>query len=116
MAGRVRSKQLNGELQVLRDVPLPEEPVTYPHELSLPGQWILVGVAAVVPVQPDGDKTTWPNMWSQKHWKEKMQRAAKRVACILAANGALKLSCCCLFCPDEYLSAEHLMGPNVSSS
>jgi hypothetical protein len=111
VTGRVRYNQLDGELQVMRDVPLPEEPVTYPHELSLPGQWILVGVAAVVPVQPFGNKTKWPNMWNLKHWKEKMQRAAKRVVCILAANGAHNLSCCCLFCTDEYLSADHLLGP-----
>jgi hypothetical protein len=108
VTGRVRYNQLDGELQVLRDVPLPEEPVTYPHELSLPGQWILVGLAAVVSVQPAGSKNKWPNMWSLNHWKEKMQRPAKRVACILAANGILNLSCWCLICTDEYLSAEHL--------
>ena len=83
----------------------------YPQELSFPGQWILVGVAAAVPAQPGGDRTKWPNMWSHRQWKEKMQRVARQVACILEANDALNLSCCCLFCPDEYLSAEHLMGP-----
>mmetsp|Transcript_114952 Transcript_114952/g.371632 ORF Transcript_114952/g.371632 Transcript_114952/m.371632 type:complete len:435 (-) Transcript_114952:119-1423(-) len=49
-------------------------------------------------------------MWSHRHWKEKMERAARRVAYIVEANGALN-SCRCFLCPSQSLSAEHLLGP-----
>ena len=72
VGGRVRYNHLDGELQVLRDVPMPEAPVIYPQELSLSGQWIIVCAAAVVPARPGGNRATWSNMWSHWHWKDKM--------------------------------------------
>ena len=77
--GRVRYNHLDGELQVLRDVPMPEALVTHPRDLSVSGQWILVCAAGVVAAQPGGDRTTWPNMWSPWHWKQRMHRVVRRV-------------------------------------
>jgi hypothetical protein len=112
VGGQVRYNYLDGELQVMRDVPLPLESVTYPQQLSVPGQWLIVGMAAVVPVQPGADKTKWPNMWgSVKTWKDKMEQVAQKVVSILQANGAHNLNCLCWLCENECLSVEHLLGP-----
>jgi hypothetical protein len=108
--GRVAYNYLDGEIRVLREVPLPTESEIYPHKLSVSGQWIIVGAAVVVPVQPAGDRTKWPNMWCIRFWKKQMQRAAVRVVDILKANGALE-GCSCLFCSQQYFSTEHLLGP-----
>jgi hypothetical protein len=110
VGGQVRYNYLDGELQVMRDEPLPLEPVAVPQQLSVPGQWLIVGMAVVVPVQPGGDMTKWPNMWgAAKGWKEKMDPVAHKLIYILKTNCAHSN---CLFCPHQYLTEQHLTGPS----
>ena len=99
--GRVKYNHLDGELQVLRDVPMPEALVVRPQDLSVSGQWVLVCAAAVVAAWPGGNRNTWPNMWGLWHWKQKMDRVVERVVSILSLNSALKFCPLCVICPDE---------------
>jgi hypothetical protein len=109
VGGCVRYNQLDGELQLRRDMPVLEMNVTRPEELPLPEQWMLVGAPAVVCVQPVADRTKWPNMWSHRHWKEKMQRAVVRACEVVAINGAANTFC--RLCPEQAFCESHLLGP-----
>ena len=111
VGGQVRYNHLTGELQALRDKPLLLEPVTSPQALSVSGQWILVGAAAAVPTKLGGDRSTWPSMWSIRHWKLQMERAVERVTFILEANSVPKFAGPCRICPDVYICTDHLLGP-----
>jgi hypothetical protein len=108
VGGRVRYNHLDGELQALRDLAVPVMHATRPEELPLPEQWILIGGAMVVPVEPGADRTKWPNMWSHRHWREKMESALDRVCVAVEVNGAR--NSCCLLCPDQPFRLWHLLG------
>ena len=71
VGGQVRYNLLDGELQVLRDLPLPDTSVTSSQQVSFSGQWILIGAAVVVPVQtrPSG-RRCGPSGTGKSKWNE----------------------------------------------
>jgi hypothetical protein len=110
VGGRVRYNELSGQLLAWRDEPLLLETATSPQELSVPGQWILVGAAVAVPSRPAGDMKTWPNLWSKSGWKRIMQTAVKRVVDMIKAN-VTTFDGECRFCPGQHFCENHLLGP-----
>jgi hypothetical protein len=109
--GQVKYNLLDGELQVLRDVPVHEVPVIHPHDLWVSGQWFRVCAPAVVAGQPGGDRSMWPNLWGPWIWKRNMSDAVERVVNILEQSGALRIHGACSLCSDEWFSYPHLCGP-----
>jgi hypothetical protein len=109
--GQVKYNHLDGELQVLRDVPVHEASVIHPQDLWVSGQWIRVCAPAVVAAQPGGDRTMWPNLWGPWVWKRNMIEAADRVVNILTQSGVLRYHSSCGICSDEWFSSSHLCGP-----
>ena len=111
VGGRARYNHLDGEVQVLREIPSEQDypEATVPEDLPQAGVWLLAAGPFSVPVQPCGSRQHWPNMWSLRHWKEKMERPVRRVAAVIEANGGYG-ACRCLLCPEMCISPEHLMG------
>lgn len=107
VGGRVRFSLLDGELQAMRYVPVPLYPAIIPKDLPVAGQWLLVGSAVAVAVNQVGDRSKWPNLWSHRHWSEKMEWAAQRIEASLVANGAHPF---CSLCPTQKLTAGHVLS------
>jgi len=111
VGGQVCFNHLDGEIQAMREPMEPEVLAMLPEHLPNGCfDWALVGAPACVPMRYPGEKDRWPNMWSARHWKEKMERPARRITQILEASGGLYTSTC-TFCPDHCICVEHLLGP-----
>jgi hypothetical protein len=76
VGGQVRYNYLDGELQVMRDVPLPLEPVTFPQQLcqgsGSSSVWLLLCLCSRVVTEPSGRICGVPprggkNKWIQLH-------------------------------------------------
>jgi len=111
VGGRTRYNHLDGEVQVLREVP---EETEYSDVLALQdlpehSVWLLGGRPASVAVNPAGCRQHWPNLWSHRNWKEKMVKVSARLTQVLAANGDVN-GCRCMVCPDRGIG-DHLLGP-----
>lgn len=111
VGGRVRYNHLDGEMQVLREVPEEQEYSDTVALQALPydGVWLLGSGPACVAAHPAGLRLHWPNLWSWKNWKEKMERATRRVSEVVEANGDIN-GCRCMLCPDRTISPEHMLG------
>ena len=108
--GRIRFNHLDGEVLALRHSREFEVNALVPEELPCAGSWVLVSGAASVPLSPNGgDTLQWPNTWSLRHWKERMESGFQKAEQILRANGIFH-SGPCQICPGQAFYIEHLTG------
>jgi hypothetical protein len=112
VGGQVKYNLLDGEIYVLRVVPVPVEEVINPQHLSKRGDWILVGAPVVVPAQTNGIVIDWPNLWSPSQWRLKMTPPVDRVVHRLEVDHVDNFrGSWCMICNFESFDSTHLLGP-----
>lgn len=111
VGGIIRYNHLDGEVQAMRMRNEITVPAMTLQDVPGTGQWVLVGEPACVATRPPGEKDQWPNLWSVRHWKEKMSTPAIRIEKILQSIGGSCSSFTCMCCEGQYMSSGHLLGP-----
>lgn len=97
--GCVRFNHLSGELQALRRCLGQEVASLAVQALPRAHEWMPVAHQACVATWP-GEKDAWPNLWSHRHWKQKMERPVRKATQVLEANGILR-SARCQYCQES---------------
>merc|ERR1719277_1679892 len=111
VGARARFNHLDGEIQLLREPLTPSYfYAASPKDLPKAGVWLLAGLPAAACVVHGGTRDQWPNLWSLRHWKEKMERPARHITRLIEACGGVH-TCRCQFCPTAMVAADHLLGP-----
>ena len=110
LGGTLKYNHLDGEVQARRTALEPTLSITRLEDLQHTEGWVRVGQIACVSTTPASLKDDWPNLWSLRHWKEKMEPVVTRAMRVLEANQD-PYSLRCMICPDQSFSREHLLGP-----
>merc|ERR1719424_732893 len=86
IGGSLKYNHLDGEGQAMRYPQEPEVAALRFEELAQEDTWFLVGQPSCVSLEPASKKDHWPNLWSIKQWKEKMDRPSRKFIRVLEAN------------------------------